>query len=61
MANPIARIEKVLRDEIEFNRQSGITAQDYRIPEYMREEALAPHNAVFDVADSDLDTIFADL
>lgn len=52
---------QVLRDEIEFNRQSGITAQDYRIPEYMREEALAPHNAVFDVADSDLDTIFADL
>jgi aldehyde:ferredoxin oxidoreductase len=48
----------VLRTEIEFNRRAGITAVDYRIPEYMREEPLPPHNSVFDVPDSDLDTIF---
>jgi aldehyde:ferredoxin oxidoreductase len=48
----------VLRTELEFNRRAGITSQDYRIPEYMREEPLAPHNAVFDVPDSDLDSIF---
>jgi aldehyde:ferredoxin oxidoreductase len=48
----------VLRTELEFNRRAGITQQDYRIPEYMREEPLPPHNAVFDVPDSDLDTIF---
>jgi aldehyde:ferredoxin oxidoreductase len=48
----------VLRAEIEFNRRAGITKNDYRIPEYMREEPLPPHNAVFDVPDSDLDTIF---
>ena len=49
---------QVLRDELEFNRRAGLTAADYRIPEYMREEPLPPHNAVFDVPDSDLDTVF---
>jgi aldehyde:ferredoxin oxidoreductase len=48
----------VLRNELEFNRRAGITAADYRIPEYMREEPLAPHNAVFDVPDSELDAVF---
>jgi aldehyde:ferredoxin oxidoreductase len=48
----------VLRTENEFNRRAGLTAADHRIPEYMREEALAPHGVVFDVPDSDLDTIF---
>lgn len=52
---------QVLRDEIEFNRRAGITAADYRIPRYMREEPLAPHNAVFDIPDSDLDTVFDSL
>ena len=48
----------VLRTELEFNRRAGITAADYRIPEYMREEPLPPHNAVFDIPDSDLDSVF---
>ena len=48
----------VLRTELEFNRRAGITAADYRIPEYMREEPLAPHNVTFDIPDSDLDTVF---
>jgi aldehyde:ferredoxin oxidoreductase len=49
---------EVLRTELEFNRQAGITKQDYRIPEYMCEEPLPPHNVVFDVPDSDLDSLF---
>jgi len=48
----------VLRNELEFNRLAGITAEDYRIPEYMHEEPLAPHNTVFDVPDSELDSVF---
>ena len=51
----------VLRNELEFNRRAGITSADYRIPEYMREEPLAPHNVVFDVPDSELDSIFETL
>ncbi len=52
---------QVIRDELEFNRRAGITAADYKIPEYMREEPLPPHNTVFDVPDSDLETIFDNL
>lgn len=48
----------LLRNELEFNRLAGKTASDYRIPEYMREEPLAPHNVVFDVPDSELDSVF---
>lgn len=51
----------VLRTELEFNRRAGFTSADYRIPEYMREEPLTPHNAVFDVPDADLDSVFATL
>jgi aldehyde:ferredoxin oxidoreductase len=45
--------------EREFNRQAGFTKQDDRLPEWMRREALAPTGAVFDVAESDLDSVFA--
>jgi aldehyde:ferredoxin oxidoreductase len=51
----------VLRTELEFNRRAGITAADYRIPEYMREEALPPHGVTFDVPDSELDAVFGTL
>ena len=51
----------VLRNEIEFNRRAGITAADHRIPEYMREEPLPPHNATFDIPDSELDAVFDEL
>lgn len=48
----------VLRNELEFNRRAGITAADYRIPEWMREEPLAPHNTTFDIPDAELDAVF---
>jgi len=48
----------VLRTELEFNRRAGITSEDHRIPEYMRQEPLAPHNTTFDVPDSELDAVF---
>jgi aldehyde:ferredoxin oxidoreductase len=51
----------VLRNELEYNRLAGITSADYRIPEYMREEPLAPHNVVFDVPDQYLDSVFEKL
>ncbi len=54
----VDRLSRVLRTEIEFNHLAGISAADYRIPEYMREEPLPPHGATFDVPDSELDSIF---
>jgi aldehyde:ferredoxin oxidoreductase len=51
----------VLKMELEFNRQAGLTSADDRIPEYMKREPLPPHNTVFDVPDAELDKIFSAL
>jgi len=47
-----------LKLEREFNRRAGFTSADDRLPEWMMREELAPTNAVFDVPEEDLDTIF---
>ena len=44
--------------EREFNRRAGFTSAADRIPEWMQVEQLAPKNAVFDVPDAELDTIY---
>ena len=49
---------QTLQMERAFNRLAGFTPADDRIPEWMRHEPLPPHNTVFDVPDSDLDTVF---
>lgn len=50
--------KETLSLEREFNRRTGFTAADDRIPEWMRTEPLPPHNCVFDVPDGDLDGVF---
>jgi aldehyde:ferredoxin oxidoreductase len=47
-----------LKLEREFNRLAGFSAEDDRLPEWMTEEALPPHNVVFDVSSADLDSVF---
>jgi aldehyde:ferredoxin oxidoreductase len=44
--------------EREFNRWAGFTKADDRLPAWMEKEPLEPHNAVFDVSDEDLDSVF---
>jgi aldehyde:ferredoxin oxidoreductase len=44
--------------EREFNRLAGFTPADDRLPEWMNEEPLPPHNAVFDVPPEEMDEIF---
>lgn len=44
--------------EREFNHGAGFTPADDRIPEWMTEEPLSPSNAVFDVTEEDLDSVF---
>jgi aldehyde:ferredoxin oxidoreductase len=44
--------------EREFNKRAGFTALDDRLPEWMTQEQLPPHNSVFDVAEADLDGVF---
>jgi aldehyde:ferredoxin oxidoreductase len=47
-----------LKLEREFNRLAGFTSKDDRLPEWMTTEPLAPHNAIFDVPEEDLDGVF---
>ena len=49
---------ETLKLEREFNRRAGFTAKDDRMPEWMRHEPLPPTNAVFDVPDEELDSLF---
>ncbi|MBS3740492.1 aldehyde ferredoxin oxidoreductase [Candidatus Bipolaricaulota bacterium] len=51
----------VIETEREFNKKAGFTRQDDRLPEFMREEELPPHNDVFDVPEEELDRVFGDL
>ncbi|SDP74303.1 aldehyde ferredoxin oxidoreductase C-terminal domain-containing protein [Desulforhopalus singaporensis] len=39
----------VLKKELDFNRRAGFTQQDDKLPDYVMNEPLAPHDAVFDV------------
>ena len=44
--------------EREFNKKAGFTSADDRIPEWMMEEPLPPHNTIFDVPEEELDNIY---
>jgi len=50
-----------LRMERAFNAAAGMGPEDDRLPEWMEEEPLPPHNTVFDVPDDELDRIFEGL
>ncbi len=50
--------KKVLTIERAFNAAAGFTKIDDRLPEYMKKEALAPHDVVFEVSDEELDNVF---
>ena len=51
----------ILKKERAFNEQAGISKESDRIPEFMKLDPLPPHNQVFDVPDSALDSVFAEL
>jgi aldehyde:ferredoxin oxidoreductase len=52
---------EILRKERAFNEAAGFTKLDDRLPEFMRYEPLPPHNQVFDVPDSALDSVYGEL
>ena len=45
--------------ERRFNQAAGFTERDDRIPDWMKQEKLPPHNVVFDVTDENLDSVFS--
>jgi aldehyde:ferredoxin oxidoreductase len=50
--------KEMLRQERAFNLKAGIGPGADRLPEWMTKEPLAPTNAVFDVPQEDLDSVF---
>jgi aldehyde:ferredoxin oxidoreductase len=52
---------RVLGLELEFNRRAGFLPLDDRLPEFMAQEPLPPHQVVFDVSGEDLAGVFEDL
>ncbi len=50
--------QSVLKKEREFNAQAGLTSKDDRLPDYFKNEKLAPHDVTFAVSDEELDQVF---
>jgi aldehyde:ferredoxin oxidoreductase len=48
----------VLQKEREFNIAAGFTSKHDRLPDYFKNEKLAPHNITFGVSDEDLDQVY---
>jgi aldehyde:ferredoxin oxidoreductase len=48
----------VLKTEREFNLAAGFTKADDRLPDFMTEEKIPPHNVTFTVPDKELDRFF---
>lgn len=51
----------VLKKERAFNEAAGMGPKQDRVPEFMTLEPLPPHNQVFDVPESALDSVYGDL
>ncbi len=51
--------KEVLKMERLFNEAAGFTSADDRIPEFMVDEALPPHNVTWTLPNSELDKVFA--
>jgi aldehyde:ferredoxin oxidoreductase len=50
--------KSILKDERDFNRRAGFTAEHDRLPEFFKKEPIAPHNLTFQVKDEELDSLF---
>jgi aldehyde:ferredoxin oxidoreductase len=48
----------ILKTERAFNVAAGFTSQDDRLPEFFKEEAIAPHNVVWDIDDKTIDSFW---
>jgi aldehyde:ferredoxin oxidoreductase len=48
----------ILKTEHAFNQAAGFTNLDDRLPEFFEEEAIAPHNVVWDISGETIDTFW---
>ncbi len=50
--------KSTLRAELDFNRRAGFTPAHDRLPEFMREQRIKPHDLVFDVPQEEIDSLY---
>jgi aldehyde:ferredoxin oxidoreductase len=50
--------KKILKIERDFNERAGFTRKDDRLPDFFKNEKLAPHSVTFKVTDEDLDQVY---
>ena len=50
--------KNILKMERDFNQRAGFTKADDRLPQFFKDEPLAPHNVTFGVTDEELDQVF---
>lgn len=48
----------ILKIERDFNQRAGLTSADDRLPEFMKYEALPPHNVVWDFTNEEIDAFW---
>jgi aldehyde:ferredoxin oxidoreductase len=48
----------ILKNERDFNKAAGFTAEHDRLPRFFQNEKLAPHGVVFEVTNEELDSVF---
>ncbi len=48
----------ILKIEHNFNLAAGFTNKDDRLPEFFKDEPIAPHNAIWDFSDEELDSFW---
>ena len=48
----------ILKTERAFNIAAGFTSQDDRLPEFFKEEPIAPHHVVWDIDDKTIDSFW---
>ena len=49
---------QILDLERKFNEKAGVSEHYYRMPEFMKEEPLPPHNTVFDITQEEMEGIW---
>jgi len=54
----VALGKSILKNEREFNKGAGFTAEHDRLPRFFKTEKLAPHGVTFEVKDEELDSVF---
>jgi aldehyde:ferredoxin oxidoreductase len=54
----VALGKSVLKNERDFNKAAGFTAEHDRLPRFFTTEKLPPHGVVFDVKNEELDKVF---